>query len=348
MNILIGEKALNELSEYLFKERIERVYVIIDENVYRIYNTIIKKQLNKVDKLFYILSSGEKVKTLDYVLKIYDHLIENYIDRDTVVLSIGGGVVGDVSGFVASTFKRGLKYIQIPTTLLAQVDSSIGGKVGINYGGYKNIIGSFYLPEATIIDIRFLNTLDRRQIISGLAEIIKYGLISDYELFVNINNNINRIYEIDKDILLPIIKKSVKIKQNIVNKDFLDKGERKKLNFGHTIGHALESHFKYSKYYHGEAVILGIIYESNIAMNMGLISEEYFYEIYKFLSSIVTPLKFEENEIYDLFERMKNDKKNKNKKIFFILPTGKGKVELFDEINKELIINSLKGEWIEN
>jgi len=184
---------------------------------------------------------------LDTVTSIYDHMIEYNMDRNTLILSFGGGVVGDITGFVAATYKRGLKYIQIPTTLLAQVDSSFGGKVGINYRNYKNIIGSFYLPEITVVDIDFLRTLDRRQIICGLAEILKYGLIYDYDFFVFVSSNINRIYNLDSCVLFKVVNRSIEIKEQIVKKDLYDKGIRQILNFGHTIGHSIESYYDFSK-----------------------------------------------------------------------------------------------------
>lgn len=348
MDIFIGNNVLNEVKSYLVKLNVNTVYTIIDENVYRLHNKRIMELIKDFGNIFYLLPSYENIKSLEYVQKVYDDLIENKVDRETVILTIGGGVIGDFSGFIASTFKRGLKYIQIPTTLLAQVDSSIGGKVGINYGGYKNIIGSFYFPEATFIDLNFLKTLERRQITCGLGEILKYGLISDYTLFRFVRNNIDRIYNIDNEILLPIIEKSVSIKENVVKKDTKDKGLRRILNFGHTVGHAIESYFEFSRYNHGEAVMLGIMYESNMAKNMGLISEEYFREIYGVLKNIVKPIKFKDNEVDQLLKIMENDKKNDKGNIVFILPVGRGEVDIFHRLDRKLIINSLKGEWIEN
>lgn len=348
MEVLIGKDTLNEFKSYLSRLNVNRLYIIMDENIYKLHGKRIKEQIAGFEYLLYIMPLGESTKSLEQVLKVYDNLIENNVDRNTVILSIGGGVTGDISGYIASTFKRGLKYIQVPTTLLAQVDSSIGGKVGINYKGYKNIIGSFYFPESTIIDLRFLKTLNRRQITSGLGEILKYGLISDYKLFKFATINIDRIYNIDNEILLPIIEKSVSIKENIVKDDVIDRGQRMVLNFGHTVGHAIESYFEFDKYNHGEAVILGMIYESNIAKDMNLIDKEYAKEIYEVLENIVRPIKFKDKEIDMLLKKMENDKKNQGNGITCILPVGKGKVDIFDGVNREFIIHSLKGEWIED
>ena len=254
-------------------------------------------------------------------------------------------MVGDLAGFIASTFKRGIAYIQIPTSLLAQVDSSIGGKVGIDYRGLKNIIGSFYFPQLVFIDVSLLKTLSYRDVICGLAEILKYGLISDYHLFKYACSNFDKVFNKNEDLLLELVNSSVHIKQEIVKKDKLDKGERRILNFGHTIGHGIESLYDFNKYNHGEAVILGMIYESYIGMEMGLIDSSYFIEIYNSLIELIKPIRFKEDEIKSLLDLMRNDKKNLDNKFIFILPTGKGQVGVFDNIDTDLIIKSLKGEW---
>lgn len=346
MNISIGENSIYKLQQYLESEKIDRLYIITDENVSSLYIDFIKKIVVDCNIRIYTLNPGEKSKSLTTTLSIYDDLIEENIDRGTLILSFGGGVVGDIAGFVASTYKRGLKYIQIPTTLLAQVDSSVGGKVGIDYGGYKNIIGSFYFPERIIIDVKFLKTLSHRDIRCGLGEILKYGLISDYSFFQSTMDNLDNIYNKKLDILLETIKRSIDIKKELVEKDRYDKGLRRILNFGHTVGHSIEAYYRFTRYNHGEAVILGMIYESYIANKMGLIDNLYFNEIYKSLKNIVIPVKFNEKQIRDLIYIMRNDKKNVDDNIVFILPVSKGKVGLYSNIDENLIFKSLEGEWI--
>ncbi len=346
MSIKIGKNILKELGGYLRDKNFNRIYIITDDKVNELHFNYLKNILKGFDLRTYILPQGERSKSIDIVLSIYDDLIENNIDRNTAILSFGGGVVGDIAGFVASTYKRGLKYIQIPTTLLSQVDSSIGGKVGVDYGGYKNIIGSFYFPEATFIDPYFLKTLPTRQITCGLGEILKYGLIYDYELFEYTKDRLCNIYEKDLDVLLPIIKKSVDIKEEIVSKDKYDLGLRKMLNFGHTIGHSIETYYDFTKFNHGECVILGMTYESFIGKSLRLIDEDYFDEIYRTLKELMTPIKFNEEEIHDLMDFMRNDKKNIGENIAFVLPVGRGKVDVYYDIDDKMIINSLKGEWI--
>lgn len=346
MEIIIGENNFNRLKKYLQDNNMDKLYIITDNIVHDLYIDYLKKSLIDFDLIIYILTSGEESKNMKNVFSIYDNLLQKNIDRDTVILSFGGGVVGDIAGFVAATYKRGLKYIQIPTTLLAQVDSSVGGKVGVDYGGYKNIIGSFYFPEIVITNTLFLNSLSTREIICGLGEILKYGLIYDYSLFEFTRDNIKNIYGKDLRILEFIVKKSICIKDEIVSKDKYDRGLRQTLNFGHTIGHSIESYYKFNKFNHGEAVILGMIYESYIAKEIALIDEKYFEEIYIVLKELVNPIEFTEKDIDSLIHIMKNDKKNINNKIAFILPNGRGKVDLYDKINKEIIKKSLSYKWI--
>ncbi len=346
MKTIIGESVLDKLNGYLKDNSMYKLYIITDDIVNELYMNYLEKILKDFNLITYVLPSGEESKSIDNIMPIYDNLIENNIDRNTIILSFGGGVVGDVAGFVASTYKRGLKYIQIPTTLLAQVDSSLGGKVGIDYGGYKNIVGSFYFPEVVIIDISFLKTLGHKEVTCGLGEILKYGLIHDYSLFEFTRLNLKNIYKKDLNVILPIIKRSVNIKQEIVSKDKYDIGLRKILNFGHTIGHSIESYYGFTKFNHGESIILGIMYESYIGKELGLIDEGYFDEIFTTLKNLVTPIRFSNEEINSLINIMKNDKKNINDNIGFILPVGKGKVNLYNNIEEQLIIKSLKGEWI--
>ena len=346
MRIIVGQGVTMQLKQYIEDLNVSSIYIITDDVIERLYINSLKKLISNFAINTYAIPHGEQSKSIKTIISIYDNLIENNVDRNALILSFGGGVVGDITGFVAATYKRGLKYIKIPTTLLAQVDSSVGGKVGINYGKYKNIIGSFYLPEVTVIDIDFLKTLNRNQITCGLGEILKYGLILDYDFFKFVSYNLEKIYEMDPNVLLTVVSKSVEIKKSIVNKDLYDRGLRQILNFGHTIGHSIESYYDFAKFNHGEAVILGIIYESYIAKKLGLIEQDYFNEIYGLLKNVVYPIKFNIDEIDELYKIMKNDKKNRKGEIAFILPIDRGKVSLFTDVDKNIIFESLKGEWI--
>lgn len=330
-----------ELRQYLIKDNF---ILVTDNNVYNLYKDEVDELLNGSENI-YIIPSGETNKNIEELSNIYKFLIQKNMDRKGKIFCLGGGVVGDLGGFAAATYKRGIEYIQIPTTLLSQVDSSIGGKTGIDFMGYKNIIGSFYFPLKTLIDTSFIHTLPEREITCGLGEIIKYGLIEDYGFFKHIQKNIKKIYNRDMRVVPGIIEKSMNIKSSIVEEDKLDSGLRQKLNFGHTIGHSIESFFEYQKYNHGEAVILGMLYESNIAYQKSLIDKEYYDEIIKVLRPLVEQITFNDDEIRILLDYMKNDKKNKEGKISFVLPIGKGKVELFYDVDEELIIKSILNDY---
>ena len=300
-----------------------------------------------------MLFRSEKSKSLEVVNDIYSDLIDNNYDRFTTIISLGGGVVGDISGFIASTYLRGVDYIQVPTTLLAQVDSSIGGKVGVDFGKYKNMIGSFYFPIGDFIDVNLLNTLDKRELTSGLGEVLKYGIIRDYDFFNYTIENMEEIYRLDDRVLLNIVKKSVSIKSKIVDLDEKDRDLRRILNFGHTIGHGIESLFGFSTYNHGEAVILGMMYESYISKELDLIDEEYFNEIFNALRNLVpnkpnigTGDGTGDGSLSQIIDIISHDKKNVGGNIIFVLPVERGKVEIFDNVNIELIKKSLIGDWL--
>ncbi|MCQ4923834.1 3-dehydroquinate synthase [Tissierella carlieri] len=334
-------KLVDNIWEELYQYLIDDNFILVtDENVYNIYKEEVENLLKGREEI-HIIPSGETSKNLKELSNIYTLLIQRNIDREGRILCLGGGVVGDLAGFAAATYKRGIEYIQIPTTLLSQVDSSIGGKTGIDFSGHKNIIGSFHFPLITLICTSFIHTLPEKEIACGLGEIIKYGLIEDYDFFKYIERNMNKVYSRDMEVLSFIIEKSIKIKLSMVEKDKLDAGIRQNLNFGHTIGHSIESFFGYTKYNHGEAVILGMMYESNIAYERNLIDKEYYNEIIKVLSPLVEQTILSNDEINILLEYMKNDKKNKDGKISFILPIGRGKVNIFYDVEEELIIKAI-------
>ena len=223
----------------------------------------------------------------------------------------------------------GISFIQIPTTLLAQVDSSVGGKTGVNLPEAKNIIGSFHQPELVIADTVFLKTLPRREVISGLGEVVKYGIIEDYGFFNMIKTQVEKILSIDQQVLPYVVKKCCEIKANIVSQDEKEQGLRKNLNFGHTIGHALETITNYKKYTHGEAVIIGMLYESKLAKAMGLINEEYYSEISGCIKATGVPLGIEWTTKEELVEIMGRDKKNQSDRLSYILPVDQGRVQEF-------------------
>jgi len=219
-----------------------------------------------------IFPAGEKNKTRETKQKVEDELIGLGINRDGIIIALGGGVTGDIAGFVASTLYRGIGYIQVPTTLLAMVDSSIGGKVAVDHPKGKNLIGSFYQPKLVYIDVETLNTLPKKEILNGLTEIIKHSFVYDKDYLEYLEKNYQNILDLDKNVLIHVIKRSIEIKARVVEKDEKESGLRKILNYGHTIGHAIEllSNFKLT---HGEAVALGMYFESKIAVELGIMNK---------------------------------------------------------------------------
>jgi len=272
--IYMGKGIINSIGSNIKKiHKGKKIVIITDKNVDSYYGKEIKRNLEKndyeVNKI--ALKPGEKSKSVETLLEVYNQLLNFNITRKDLIIAFGGGVVGDLAGFVAATFLRGVPYLQVPTSLLAQIDSSIGGKVAINLQQGKNIIGNFYHPKAVFIDPEVLNTLDRRFLHDGLGEVIKYGCIKDRQLFKKLLE-----YSTDEELLSnidEIIYSCCKIKKSIVEKDEKDFGERMILNFGHTIGHAVEKYYDYRKFTHGEAVAIGMYNITKNSEMMGMTEE---------------------------------------------------------------------------
>jgi 3-dehydroquinate synthase len=323
--------------------------------------------LNLVDLIE--IPDGEKYKSLSTAKYLYDELLKRKADRTTTLIALGGGVIGDLTGFVAATYMRGLPLVHIPTTLLAQVDSSIGGKVAVDHPLAKNIIGNFYQPKAVYTDPEVLQTLSDKDIKNGITEAIKIAVIKSPAFFKWLEKNMNQLLKKHKDLLCELVKEAVSLKVDIVLKDPRESGLRKVLNFGHSIGHALEVRAEYQDLSHGEAVALGMLIETKIAHNRGICSEgfeEKIKQILSFLrnqeikpegklnvsnslSSLSFPRKREsifkyiKNIDYNQFwETLTLDKKNYQGRMTFILPEALGKVSPIDNINKEEVIKALE------
>ncbi len=268
-SILIKRNYIARFIKNISKKN-EKVFCVIDSNLKTILN------LDKQNIEIIYLKCGEKVKTFNGYKKLTEKLITKNINRKSILIAIGGGTLGDLAGLVASTLLRGLEFYLIPTTLLSQVDSSIGGKNGINTTYGKNLIGTFYQPKEVLIDISFLKSLPKKEIKSGYAEIIKHALIKDYSFFCWLEQNANKLLDLNNSILEKAIYKSIMIKLYYVKNDekeyLLNSNSRAMLNFGHSIGHAIESHYKYKKYNHGEAISIGMITEAKISNYLGMLS----------------------------------------------------------------------------
>ncbi len=342
-NIYIDKGILDKIGDALAKEKTPcKTLLITDKNTERLYADKAAEGLKKTgfDARIVSLTPGEDQKTLETASLLYDACFDHKLDRNSLVVALGGGVVGDISGFVAATFMRGIPFVQIPTTLLAQVDSSIGGKVAVNHPKGKNMIGSFYQPRAVFIDVGALSTLPKAELVAGLVEVIKYGVIRDAALFEYIEKSLDSILQLDYDALLKIIAASCRIKADVVAEDEKETHLRAILNYGHTIGHAVETLTNYKKYRHGEAVAIGMVYASLIAIEMGLavngVFERQLALIKKLGLSLHTGLK-PENVIRTLYA----DKKAIGGRLRFILPTKIGEVIISDQVTEEILYRIL-------
>ena len=351
--IFIGSGLITKLSKLLNKNSIkfDKCLLVIDNKVPKTLIKIILKTLPKKKTITHIFNANELNKNQSSVNKILTILLKKNFNRNDCLISIGGGITGDVSGFASSIFKRGIKFINVPTTLLAQVDSSIGGKTGINSVHGKNSIGSFYQPSLVISDINFLKTLPKREIICGYGEILKHSLIADKNFFLFLNKNATKILNLKSPFIERSIYQSCLIKKKIIEIDEKEKNIRKILNFGHTFAHAYEATLQYSKKLnHGEAVILGIMNASKFSLKNNLLSKKEFELIKNHLIQFKLPIKLKKKisskKINRVVSFMKKDKKNNTKKINLILLQKIGQPILNLNFENKEIHSFLKGELI--
>lgn len=323
--IHIGGGLFSKLEE--FKPVADQYLLLTDKNVNAYYGELVTAAVGKENCQKYIIEPGEASKTMETVIQILSYMLEQQFTRKSVLIALGGGVVGDIAGFCASIYMRGIDWIQLPTTLLAQVDSSVGGKTGVNMPQGKNVIGSFYQPQAVIVDTDVLKTLPKREMISGIGEVIKYGIIYDYNFFSYINKNLYQLLALEKDVLEKVIYDCCRMKAAVVAEDEREGGLRKILNFGHTFGHGLEAATNYEKYTHGEAVLIGMVLEAKMALDMGWIDREYYEEMKAVIMKTGISLDLSELDRGLLLDKMMGDKKNRENRISFILPTERGCVK---------------------
>jgi 3-dehydroquinate synthase len=273
-----------------------------------------------------LVPDGEEHKNLQSLATIYDRLIGERFERKSCVLALGGGVVGDLAGFAAATYLRGVPYVQVPTTLLAQVDSSVGGKTGVNHKDGKNLIGAFYQPRLVLIDVAVLASLPRRELVGGLAEVIKYGIIQDSALFGFLEREVESLLGLERESLIQTISTSCAIKARVVEKDEFESDYRAVLNFGHTIGHALEAATGYTQLLHGEAVGVGMVQAAALSVQQGLCDQRSFERIRRLIKKAGLPLEIPSGiSMQSLIQAMEIDKKSADGKIKFVMCTGIGK-----------------------
>jgi 3-dehydroquinate synthase len=318
--------------------RNKRVCIVTNTIVAPLYLANIKEKLTNFDVDEVILPDGEAEKNLANFERIMSHLLANEHGRDTTLIALGGGVIGDITGFAAASYQRGIDFIQVPTTLLSQVDSSVGGKTAVNHPLGKNMIGAFYQPKAVIIDIDSLATLPEREFNAGMAEVIKYGILGDYEFFVWLEQNITSIKAGDKDTLSQMIEKCCQCKADIVANDEKEAGVRALLNLGHTFGHAIEAEQGYGNWLHGEAVATGMVLAAKLAVAMNLLEVSELCRIESLIEEFDLPLTAPTTMGLDDFVRhMRRDKKNLGGKLRFIVPTAIGQSEIRDDVTVEIL-----------
>lgn len=342
---IVIEQSFDNLANSFNKLSISgrKLCIVTDSNVGPLYADQVKNALeNTGNSVFvYTFEAGEANKNLDTVEDVYEFLINNHFDRKDMLVALGGGVVGDLTGFTAATYLRGIDFIQIPTSLLAQVDSSIGGKTGVDFRAYKNMVGAFHQPRLVYMNVSVLNSLSRRLFNSGFGEIIKHGLIKDSEYYNWLKQNIDSIMNLNLSVLEEMIFRSCNIKRLVVEKDPKEKGDRALLNFGHTLGHAIEKLMDF-KLYHGECVVLGMIAALNICLNRNDITKEEYddainvfnlYEFPTFVSGITAE---------DVIAVSKNDKKMDKGIIKFILLNSIGDARIDMTVSDDEMREALK------
>lgn len=321
----------------------KKACIVTDNIVEPLYAQSVKEVLESAGNTVFIFTfhNGEESKNLDTVQDLYETLIENHFDRSSFLVALGGGVVGDMTGFAAATYLRGIDFIQIPTTLLAMVDSSIGGKTGVDFKQYKNMVGAFKMPRLVYMNLTTLSTLEERQYYAGFAEAMKSALIKDSFYYEWLIENMYEIFERDPDTLTELVYKSCCIKKYFVEKDPYEKGDRAILNLGHTVGHAIEKYKNFTML-HGECVALGCVVAAFISWKREMLSMDEYYEIRDMFVPFNLPISIEDMDINTVLSYTKSDKKMKDGQIRFILLKKIGKAVIDNTVTDNEITDALK------
>ena len=344
-DILLGSGLLDRVGELLSQViQPSRIILVTHPSLFRLYGEKVLAGFKKQGWATDIIEvpEGETSKSLQQADIIYDRLLDFNCDRKSVLIALGGGVIGDLTGFVAATYQRGIPFIQVPTTLLSQVDSSVGGKTAVNHPKGKNMIGAFYQPRLVVADLDTLQTLPQNEFRAGLAEVIKYGVISDASLFDYLENNAEKILQLDHECLAHIIKTSCAIKAEVVEKDERESHYRMILNFGHTLGHAIEALTGYSRFIHGEAVAIGMVYAAKLSQRFGKCQEEVPNRLSELVNKFGLPSQWPDLDSPADIECLYHDKKTMNHKIKFILVKEMGSVEIVEDMPEVDILKLLQ------
>ena len=316
-----------------------RRFVVSSPTIWKLYGGVIEKVLKKPQTI--LIPDGERSKTLRTVSRLYEPLIQAGADRSITIVAVGGGVIGDMVGFAAATFLRGVQLAHVPTTLLAQVDSSIGGKVGVNHVLGKNLIGAFHQPIVVVTDPTMLETLPRREFRAGLYEVVKYGVIASRDLFDRINRDLTAVFAREPAVLVPVIAESCRIKASVVSEDEQEQGLRRVLNFGHTAGHAIEAVTRFRRFRHGEAIAYGMLAAANLAVARGRLSSADGKRLAGLIAKLGPLPSVTDLSATSIVEAIRRDKKVLRGRLHFVLPTSIGHTEIVDDVSESELIKAL-------
>lgn len=342
--VYVGNNIISQLPELIEKHALHKnVFIVVDENVLGYHlkkiKSLITERMRKVVVVEYV--ANEKSKNNKSVEEFYDCLIKNEFGRDTLIIAIGGGITGDIAGYVASTFSRGVQFIQVPTTLLAAVDSSVGGKTGINYGKTKNLIGTFYQPEFVLVDTSFLKTLKEEEVVCGLGEIIKYAYLGDDKLYSTFRSELKQILKLSPKPTTKTIEICINMKASVVQADEMEGGLRKILNLGHTFAHAIEVEQDH-KIKHGQAVIIGLTCALYLSHFKGMMKAEKLVKYISLPLFLQDRITLDKCNVENIYKVMLRDKKGRDGKTKFVLLSEPGILYLDIEADKDLVIQSLE------
>ena len=343
-NIIFDQSFANLVENIILikREKYDKICIVTDDIVEKLYlneiETVLRDKFNCV--ITQSLPNGEKSKQLSNIEKLYEELIRNHFTRSDLLIALGGGVIGDMTGFCAATYLRGIDFIQIPTTLLSQVDSSIGGKTGVDYLSYKNMVGAFYMPKLVYINLNVLKSLSKEQFACGMGEVIKYGCISDADFFQWLGENEDQIQALRYEALEHMVYTCCDIKRQVVEIDPKEHGIRSYLNFGHTIGHAIEKLSDF-RLYHGQCVAIGMIAAAYLSVMLGRISETDLKALIDVLQSYDLPIKTSGMSAEDVYQATRSDKKMSGDKVKFIVLNEIGKADSYTDFTKEDLLKGI-------
>jgi 3-dehydroquinate synthase len=332
--IWIGEGIADRIAELLDAHKVGgRRFVVSSPVIWRLHGAQIQRAMGGGEPI--LIADGERYKNLQSVSRIYEALIREGADRGSAIVAVGGGVIGDTAGFAAATYLRGITLAHVPTTLLAQVDSSVGGKVGVNHALGKNLIGAFHQPAVVIIDPLLLRTLPRREFRSGLYEVVKYGMIASPELFDRVASHTKAVFARDASVLGPAIEESCRIKAEVVSQDERESGLRRILNYGHTVGHALEAVTKYRRFRHGEAIAYGMLAAADLAVARGALAERDRQALARLITQLGPLPPVADLSIAEVMDAIRRDKKVLHGRLHFVIATTIGATTTVDDVTEE-------------